>query len=558
MQIPGTQLHNAMLGREAERKAALQSKTELAHAQAESDTLRSEAAQARAEAAKQAAAAQEERARAAAEKAGLKNGKVETDDAGNLWWVSDDGTVTHAYDTGKVDKTASGYGKFTRAGAEKVTYKDDVAGNVWEFSPTDPNGKLVAGPDVGKTEKQSQGYGKFSADEWEKQREFFLTDGRTPAGLTLYNRKTNETKDVYYPGMSPEELKATKEAKKPQKGKELLPTMLPAGATPGIGAPAAGETESPRGFLAMPNAPLLGGPGVGAPGEFPTIGGRETLASAAPILPREGGALGAIGMPGMPGTPAARPAAPQLAAGYTRTPAEKPETPKAERSWVEGLDPNTHKRVITPLAEAQRLGLQDIGDVDAKRIDEVRDARQVITTIMKRGDPTGNPKNWGIDQLIDSLDADHKLGVAASRINSFLAGKVGHLPDDDPRIGILLDKGKLAMTLSMKAHFGASGGRSPAMLQHFLEMADARKMDAVALRTGFEAIEDYMLDRGELPQTLVPDPHLDSDKKLTEEFKRLNKKPIPFDTPEQALFYRSLLEHPEWASYFTKKEEGKK
>jgi hypothetical protein len=110
-----------------------------------------------------------------------------------------------------------------------------------------------------------------------------------------------------------------------------------------------------------------------------------------------------------------------------------------------------------------------------------------------------NPADMGVKQLIDELDKDGKLGVLTSRVNSFLAGGVGALPDDDPRIMALLDKAELAMTLTMKAHFGVSGGRSPQMLQHFLDMANARKMSGPALRSGFAAVGDYMKDKAEMP-----------------------------------------------------------
>jgi hypothetical protein len=95
-------------------------------------------------------------------------------------------------------------------------------------------------------------------------------------------------------------------------------------------------------------------------------------------------------------------------------------------------------------------------------------------------------------------------------MNNFLAGSVGAEPGDDPRIMALLDKTDLAMTLSMKAHFGASGGRSPQMLQHFLNMANARKMNANTLSAGINALDDYMGDRGMAPSAGNPGTQLKS------------------------------------------------
>jgi len=165
--------------------------------------------------------------------------------------------------------------------------------------------------------------------------------------------------------------------------------------------------------------------------------------------------------------------------------------------WVSYTDPKSGKEVAAPLSQAKAAGATDMAELGQKDVNELREARNVHQLISKQGDPT-KAENMGVMQLIDSLDKDKKLGILSSRLNGFLAGKVGTLPGDDPRIAALLNKSDLAMTASMKAHFGASGGRSPQMLEHFLAMANAKKMDAPALRAGFAAIDDYMQDRGKI------------------------------------------------------------
>ena len=125
------------------------------------------------------------------------------------------------------------------------------------------------------------------------------------------------------------------------------------------------------------------------------------------------------------------------------------------------------------------------------------DARQAVNLINKQGNAK-DPTTWGVNQLIDSLAKDNKLGVASSRLNAFLAGQVGFTPGDDPRIISLLDKSQLLMTLSMKAHFGASR-RSPQMLDHFMSLANAKTMNAQTLRSGTAAVGDYMADRAMIP-----------------------------------------------------------
>jgi hypothetical protein len=171
---------------------------------------------------------------------------------------------------------------------------------------------------------------------------------------------------------------------------------------------------------------------------------------------------------------------------------------KEGRTLIRYRDPKTGRSVVEPLATAKQNGIApgDMEEVPAAEKSSIQDARAVTHLLNKKGK---NPADMGVKQLIDELDKDGKLGVLTSRVNSFLAGGVGALPDDDPRIMALLDKAELAMTLTMKAHFGVSGGRSPQMLQHFLDMANARKMSGPALRSGFAAVGDYMKDKAEMP-----------------------------------------------------------
>jgi hypothetical protein len=145
---------------------------------------------------------------------------------------------------------------------------------------------------------------------------------------------------------------------------------------------------------------------------------------------------------------------------------------------------------------------------------DIMNARDNVQLLGKRApvDAKGNfdPANAGVLQLIDSLDKDGKLGLLASRWNSFMTG-VGTSPGDDPRIITLINKNMLGDTLTMLTHFGASGGRSPQMLQHFLDLANARKMDGPTLRAGTRAIADYMNDRAKWPSTkpagnIIPKP----------------------------------------------------
>ena len=168
------------------------------------------------------------------------------------------------------------------------------------------------------------------------------------------------------------------------------------------------------------------------------------------------------------------------------------------RKWVTWTDPQSNRTVAGPLSMAKQMNAENPADLDNRDVQAVQDARGAVSLINKRGDPS-KPETWGVSQLIDSLDKDGKLGIGTSRLNSFLTGGVGAAPGDDPRIPALLNKTQLLMTLSMKAHFGASGGRSPQMLEHFLNMANAKKMNAATLRAGINSVGDYMNDRAMIP-----------------------------------------------------------
>ncbi len=168
------------------------------------------------------------------------------------------------------------------------------------------------------------------------------------------------------------------------------------------------------------------------------------------------------------------------------------------RKWV--MWPGKDGRPVAgPASMAKSQGAADAAELPAQEVRDVMNARHAVTLMTKQGDPK-KPETQGVLQLIDSLDKDGKLGVLAARYNRFLTQRVGTSPDDDPRIITLIDKNMLSETATMLAHFGASGGRSPQMLQHFLDLANAGRMDGVTLRAGTEAIADYMKDRAMIPE----------------------------------------------------------
>jgi hypothetical protein len=173
-----------------------------------------------------------------------------------------------------------------------------------------------------------------------------------------------------------------------------------------------------------------------------------------------------------------------------------------ERKWSMWQEPDG-RTVAGPLSQAEKEGGQNIAELPTKETNDVFNARTAVRIMTKVGDPA-KPDTQGTLQLIDSLDKDGKLGILASRWNRFRTTGMGSSPGDDPRIITLIDKNMLGQTATMLTHFGTSGGRSPLMLEHFMNMANAGKMDALTLRAGTKAVADYMTDKAMYPKSQLP------------------------------------------------------
>ncbi len=176
--------------------------------------------------------------------------------------------------------------------------------------------------------------------------------------------------------------------------------------------------------------------------------------------------------------------------------AETDKQAAAGMKWVQYTDPTTGRQAAGPLSEAKKFGATDPASLGGSDVTTIREARMARELATKTGT---TPDTMGVLQLIDSLDKDGKLGVAASRFNSFMSGGVGAEPGDDPRIMALMNKSENLMMVHMKSILGMSGGRSPATMQRFMDMANAKKMNANTLRDGIKAVSDIAKDRAMLP-----------------------------------------------------------
>jgi hypothetical protein len=159
---------------------------------------------------------------------------------------------------------------------------------------------------------------------------------------------------------------------------------------------------------------------------------------------------------------------------------------------VIGNDPATGRRVLVPLAEAKKMGLTSLMKADVDMANKSEAAKHWIQLADKQGD---SPQTMGIVQLIDKMEREGKLGIAASRWNEFMAGRIGN---GDPEFTALRAKIALGNTKLMQAHVGSRGGSF--MLEHFEDLANAKKMDAATLRSGILSELDYMKDVAMAPE----------------------------------------------------------
>jgi hypothetical protein len=168
---------------------------------------------------------------------------------------------------------------------------------------------------------------------------------------------------------------------------------------------------------------------------------------------------------------------------------------KQDLKPVTGTDPKTGQQVIANYADAQKMGLTGMTQASDDMVNKAYAARHWLNLATKPGDPASkDPADLSITQLIDKLDKAGKLGPLASRWNDFLAGKFG---SGDADYAALNAKMGLSTTLLQQAHVGNRG--SSALLEHFEDLANQKKLDAPTLRAGFNSEINYMRDRAADP-----------------------------------------------------------
>jgi hypothetical protein len=161
--------------------------------------------------------------------------------------------------------------------------------------------------------------------------------------------------------------------------------------------------------------------------------------------------------------------------------AQASAAPKAENLLVGSLPDGS--QIAGTQQDLQAAGASGIAKLPITEGSKVVVARQLIAP---------NGLFASVAQDIHELDGKGKLGVAASRWNDFLAGKVGDEPDFAK---LRTDMGLLGTAL-MQAHVGARGSHE--MLEHFKSLADYRISDAATLRAALGREFNYVSEKAML------------------------------------------------------------
>jgi hypothetical protein len=176
--------------------------------------------------------------------------------------------------------------------------------------------------------------------------------------------------------------------------------------------------------------------------------------------------------------------------------AEMAKQNQQDRIDKQGIEPvvgtdKSGNSVLVSMADAKNMGLTGTMKADADLVNKSQAARDWLKLADKKGE---TPETMGIRQLVDKMDKEGKIGPIASRWNEFLAGKVG---EGDAEYSALRAKMGLSTTKLMQAHVGSRGGAF--MLEHFEDLANAKKMDATTLKAGINSELNYMQDVAKLP-----------------------------------------------------------
>ena len=165
------------------------------------------------------------------------------------------------------------------------------------------------------------------------------------------------------------------------------------------------------------------------------------------------------------------------------TPA-KATAPEKPGNMMFGSMPDGSQVAGTP-DELKAAGASGIMKMDSGDAAKTLVARQLVAP---------NGLFHAVDRDMRELDAQGKLGVAASRWNDITANKVG----DNPEFARLSTDMGLIHTAIMQAHVGARGSKD--MLEHFEGLMNQKIASGPQLRAQMAATFSYMQEKAMLPK----------------------------------------------------------
>lgn len=164
-----------------------------------------------------------------------------------------------------------------------------------------------------------------------------------------------------------------------------------------------------------------------------------------------------------------------------------PETIGKAADMVQA-DPTGNFDAVTKLHGGDKQFMRDLaGELDKrgtsleKLSNQAKESREYATVAQKEMIP--------LLSKISALDQQGKLGPYASRMNSFMQGKIGAA---DPEFAQFSGDVDLMRKLVAKIHLGVRGAGSPQNAEMMKQKLDEGKMDAPTLKAGLAAYKDFV------------------------------------------------------------------
>ena len=166
---------------------------------------------------------------------------------------------------------------------------------------------------------------------------------------------------------------------------------------------------------------------------------------------------------------------------------------KGEKPVV-GVDANNHQ-VLVPAGDVNKYGLTQVREVGQAENEKITNARGLMTVFSNV-----DPDDQGLIQLAQKLSDEGKLGPVASNLQNWLnkGGSVATFDAaGDSDVQRLFTKLGLSTTGLMQVHVGARG--SAQMLEHFQDLADAKKLSPQAFMAALDVENKYIRMKAMLP-----------------------------------------------------------